>query len=408
MSRFSQYSPLVWRLMVFAFIIGLTSSLPDILFNFYLLSLGFDNSVAGELASIVRLAGFAMAIPLGIAVDRFGGIRTVQVAAVINMAVWFAILNVTDLAWLRGFYFFSGVFFTAQSVAVLPSIIRVTTPEQRPFLFGLNFSIFMGTGVFAALIGGMLPGIIAQFKGIDAMSTEAYRVALHGVIVLTGIGFVSLLGLHRRIMSATTNHAEVATHSEGVPVPLATMIYRVLGRLSLGFAAGVFHPFVNIFLRQTYAIPDSQIGATIAIFSLTSALGGMFCGVIIARLGIRRAILATTLACASLIMGILLPSAMWFVIVYAMLSFMISMVYPLGDVLLMDSVAPVQRGLASSMAMMMWSLGFALAAMLSGRLQVASGFTWPILLYAVGFVATGMLYWMIRFPRYGAVQPTAA
>jgi hypothetical protein len=60
------------------------------------------------------------------------------------------------------------------------------------------------------------------------------------------------------------------------------------------------------------------------------------------------------------------------------------------------------------MAMMMWSLGFALAAMLSGRLQVASGFTWPILLYAVGFVATGMLYWMIRFPRYGAVQPTAA
>ena len=408
MSRFSQYSPLVWRLMVFAFIIGLTSSLPDILFNFYLLSLGFDNSVAGELASIVRLAGFAMAIPLGIAVDRFGGIRTVQVAALINIVVWFAILNVTDLAWLRGIYFFSGVFFTAQSVAVLPSIIRVTTPEQRPFLFGLNFSIFMGTGVFAALIGGMLPGIIAQFKGIDAMSTEAYRVALHGVIVLTGIGFVSVLGLHRRIMSATTNHAEVATHSEGVPVPLATMIYRVLGRLSLGFAAGVFHPFVNIFLRQTYAIPDSQIGATIAIFSLTSALGGMFCGVIIARLGIRRAILATTLACASLIMGILLPSAMWFVIVYAMLSFMISMVYPLGDVLLMDSVAPVQRGLASSMAMMMWSLGFALAAMLSGRVQVASGFTWPILLYAVGFVATGMLYWMIRFPRYGAVQPTTA
>jgi hypothetical protein len=60
------------------------------------------------------------------------------------------------------------------------------------------------------------------------------------------------------------------------------------------------------------------------------------------------------------------------------------------------------------MAMMMWSLGFALAAMLSGRLPVASGFTWPILLYAVGFVVTGMLYWMIRFPRYGTVQPTAA
>jgi MFS family permease len=392
--------------MVFAFIIGLTSSLPDILFNFYLLSLGFDNSVAGELASIVRLAGFALAIPLGIAVDRFGGIRTVQVAAVINIAVWFAILNVTDLALLRGFYFFSGVFFTAQSVAVLPSIIRVTTPEQRPFLFGLNFSIFMGTGIFTALIGGMLPGIIAQFKGIDAMSTEAYRMALHGVIILTGIGLVSLLGMHRRIMSATTNHAEVATHSEGVPVPLATMIWRVMGRLSLGFAAGVFHPFVNIFLRQTYTLPDNQIGMIIASFSLTSALGGVFCGVVIARLGVRNAILTTTLTCALLILGILLPSPWLFVVVYALLSFVISMVYPLGDVLLMDSVAPVQRGLASSMAMMMWSLGFALAAMVSGRLQVTSGFTLPIWLYASGFVLTGMLYWTIRFPRYETAQPT--
>jgi hypothetical protein len=42
----------------------------------------------------------------------------------------------------------------------------------------------------------------------------------------------------------------------------------------------------------------------------------------------------------------------------------------------------------------------------SGRLQVASGFTWPILLYALGFVATGMLYWVIRFPRYETAQPT--
>lgn len=389
--------------MVFAFIIGLASSLPDILFNFYLLSLGFDNSVAGEFASVVRLAGFALAIPLGIAVDRFGGIRTVQVAALINIVVWFAILNVTDLAWLRGFYFFSGVFFTAQSVAVLPSLIRVTTPEQRPFLFGLNFSIFMGTGVFAALIGGMLPGIIAQFQGIDAMSSEAYRMALHGVIVLTGVGLIALLGLHRRIMSATTNHSEAVINTDGVRVSLATMILRVTGRLSLGFAAGMFPPFVNIYLRQIYAIPDSQIGLIVAVFSLTAAFGGVFCGVIITKLGVRRAMLATALVSAVCVLGILLPSAVWFVVVYAMLNFVISMVYPLGDVLLMDSVAPVQRGLASSMAMMMWSLGVALAAMASGRLQMASGFMWPIVLCAAGFAVTGVLYWVIRFPRYDGV-----
>jgi hypothetical protein len=90
--------------------------------------------------------------PLGIAVDRFGGFVRPGRAAVINIAVWSAVLNVTDLVLLRVSYFL-GVYFTAQSVSILPSLIRVTTPEQRPFLFGLNFSIFMGTGFFSALLG---------------------------------------------------------------------------------------------------------------------------------------------------------------------------------------------------------------------------------------------------------------
>jgi hypothetical protein len=116
----SGYSPLLVRLFTFTFVVGLITSLPDILFNFYLLSMGFDNAVAGSLASILRLSGFILGIPLGLAVDCIGGVRTIQIATVVNMLVWGALLNVRDVASIQVLYFLSGVFFTAQAISIVP------------------------------------------------------------------------------------------------------------------------------------------------------------------------------------------------------------------------------------------------------------------------------------------------
>ena len=156
-------------IFTFTFIVGLITSLPDVLFNFYLLSMGFDNAVAGSLASLLRLSGFLLGIPLGIAVDRFGGIRTIQVATVVNIVVWSALLHVTDVTLIRVLYFLSGVFFTAQAISILPLISRISTPTQRPYLFGLNFSVLMATSIVSALIGGRLPQWLASVLQVDAM-----------------------------------------------------------------------------------------------------------------------------------------------------------------------------------------------------------------------------------------------
>ncbi len=403
------YSPLILRIFTFTFIVGLITSLPDVLFNFYLLSMGFDNAVAGSLASLLRLSGFLLGIPLGIAVDRFGGIRTIQVATVVNIMVWFALLHVTDVTLIRALYFLSGVFFTAQAISILPLISRISTVAQRPYLFGLNFSVLMATNIVSALIGGRLPQWLAGFMQVDVMSQDAYRAALYAVIVLCVIVLGVLWGLEARIVQAAVPETHTVDVTAETRVPLRLIAFRLFGRTLLGFAGGIFFPFINIFLRQQYTLPDASVGTILAVLAIGATLGGVFVGRVMEWLGPRRGILLAGGVAGMTTLAVFYPNPIVFTIVYAICSFTISFIFPLSDVMLMGMISTAQRGIANSIANMLWSLGWALAAWISGMLQVESGFFWPILVSACAFFSVGIWFYVVPFPHYGAaVKPSPA
>lgn len=398
--RVAEYSPLVKRLLLFTFVAGMITNLPDILFNFYLLSMGFDNAVAGSLASILRLSGFLVGIPVGLAVDRFGGVRTVQTAAIVNIVVWACLLNVRDIMLIRALYFMSGIFFTAQAISILPMISRVTTPAQRPFLFGLNFSVLMTTGIVSALIGGRLPAWLSGWLQVDAMSDSAYRAAMYSVIGLCVAVLIVLRGMHAHIAQSQHIEQMPASGDDAYHVPHRVLIFRLFGRFILGFAGGIFYPFVNIFLRQQYHLADATVGTIIAILGIGATIGGLFVGRMIQWVGVRGGVLVAGIVAGCSTLGVLYPHPWVFAIVYSIFSFMVSFLFPLTDVLLMGMIAPSQRGVANSIANMLWSLGWAVAAWLSGWLQVTSGFFWPILISATASFLVGIWFWFIPFPVY--------
>jgi len=51
---------------------GLASSVADLLFNFYLVSLGYSADTAGLLSTVNRMAGVALGLPIGLLIDRIG------------------------------------------------------------------------------------------------------------------------------------------------------------------------------------------------------------------------------------------------------------------------------------------------------------------------------------------------
>jgi len=400
--RWSEYSPVVGRLFVFTFIVGIATGLPEIIFNFYLVSLGFDNTIAGQMVTLTRLSGFLFGIPLGLAVDRFGGVRVIQLVGIFNMLTWLLLLNTTDLNQIRLGYFFVGTLFTAQATAILPLLSRVTTPAQRPLLFGVNFALLMATGSVSAIIGGYLPGAVAEFQGVTATSVTAYRIALHSVFFFTALSLLALVGLHRRIQyqpPVTANNTDVVAQRTHL-VARSLIVMRSTGRFTLGFAGGMLHPFINLYLRQTYGLPDTQIGVYIAVYIMASVVAALVSSAFITRLGAQRTVVVMALAAAGVMGGAFIEHPVVFVLTYTASMFFIGQIYPAGDVLILNTVGAAQRGFTTSINNMLWSLGWGIAASLSGWLQVTSGFTWPFVIHIICMLVTAWLFWRNRYPAY--------
>lgn len=392
------FSPIVRRLLFAVIFAGLAGSVPEVIFNFYVQSLGYDNAVAGQLASVVRFAGFAFGVPIGLMVDRFGGIRAIQVGATLNIVVWLVLLQTADLGVMRVFYFLSGVLATSVMVGSVPTLVRVVPVEQRAQILGINFSLFVIMGFVGALVGGFLPSIVAQIQGIDATSVAAYRAVLYVPVICSAIVVVALLGLHARIAHHNGQNKPVEVAGQpitSVKIPLIVVL--TLGNFVMGFAGGILHPFMNLMLRQRFSLEDGVVGIGIAGLSLLLGLGGLFGRPIANRFGPRKGIVILTLL-AALTGAFTLSDAAWLSYTgYALSTFLVGMAFPFFDLLLIASVAPQQRGITKSISSMQWSLGWSLAALFSGYLQVEYGFVVPILIFAIGQAVAALVVLVLPY-----------
>lgn len=390
-------SPVVYRIFVAVAFAGLAGSIPEVIFNFYVQSLGYDNRVAGQLAGVVRLAGFVFGVPLGLMVDRFGGIRAIQAGALLNMLVWIGLVQSTDLTVMRVLYFLAGVFASSVMVGTVPTLTRVVPVEQRAQVLGVNFSLFVLMGFLGALLGGWLPGVVAAFRGISAVSAPAYQAVLSVPIVLSACALLALRGIHARVGALAPQDVSRTADDVTVVASVPLIVVMTTGNLTMGFAGGILHPFMNLFFRQQYALADATVGLLVAGLSLALGFGGMFGRPVAQALGPRRGLVVLLGLAAVTGAGTLIPQPWVAYACYALSTFLIGMAFPFFDLLLIASVAPQQRGLTKSVASMQWSIGWATAAFLSGQLQVQYGFWLPIVIFACGQGIAAFVAWHLPY-----------
>ena len=87
-------SPAVYRILLHVMLLGFSVSIADLLFNFYLQSLGYDNVIAGQLQSSFRMAGVVLGIPIGMLVDRISARRMLNIGILTYSICWGILLLV--------------------------------------------------------------------------------------------------------------------------------------------------------------------------------------------------------------------------------------------------------------------------------------------------------------------------
>jgi MFS family permease len=375
---------------------GISMGVFRLLFNFYVLSLGFDEALLGRLVTTGSLTSLIMALPAGYLADILGRKRSLVLGGILN---GLGIIGMVILPRESAFYAFNALMGFAQSIMAItmaPFLMENSGEEERTYLFSFGHGLQMLSAFAGNWLGGYLPGWFGAWQNVSAIDSVAYGWSVSMVAGLFVLGVVPLLFLQRNRMVGEAR-------SVFAPIRYAVENPRLLGKLVLpllitSIGAGLIMPFMNVFFRVVHAQPDPVIGTLFAWGSLAMGLGLLIAPVLAERYGkIQVVVVSQALSVPFLI---ILGFAPWFWLsagAYYIRVALMNLSNPVYQTFVMESVDPEARATVASLTSMAWNFGWAFSPMISGELQVRYGFGLPfigtITLYTIAITMYWIFFW---------------
>ncbi|HNM37468.1 MAG TPA: MFS transporter, partial [Anaerolineales bacterium] len=242
-----------------------------LIFNFYALSLGFDESVLGNLITTSSFVALIAALPMGYLADIIGRkgsliLSSILLAfSVIAMALW-----KTETS-LYAMNVVSGLAQSLAGVTMSPFLLENSDEKERTYLFSFGQGLQMTMASIGNWVGGYLPTWISQTQHVSETSSIAYGNS----ILIAGIGaLIAVLPLMfikspniTRSQRAVFAPFQYAAKNPGLLTKL------VLPMLLTSLGAGLIMPFMNVFFRVVHHQPDPVIGTLFAWGSLAMGIG---------------------------------------------------------------------------------------------------------------------------------------
>lgn len=390
--RLRQFSPNARLLLASVVLTGASLGVYRLLFNFYALSLGIDESIIGNFITINSMTALLVALPMGYVADFLGRKRSFLIGggvlslAIFGMVIW------PSLGFLYAMNVLMGAAQSLSGVTMAPFLLENSGLEERTYLFSLSSGIQMLASFAGNSIGGYLPGWIANWQSVEATSSIAYGWSLGLIASLSIFGLVPFLAMK-------TSHLKNSDKSIFAPIGYAVKNWAVISKLVLpllitSIGAGLFMPFMNIFFRVVHNQPDPVIGNVLAWGALAMGIGLVIAQPIADRIGkIKLVVFTQGLSIPFLI---LLGYSPWFWMStlghYVRLSLM-NMGGPVYNAFVMEHVEPEARAMVASLTNMAWNFGWAFSPSISGLLQIKYGFNPVFLMVIILYTISVFMYW---------------
>jgi MFS family permease len=389
----ARISPPVWRILLHSSLFGLAASVADLLFNFYLVSLGYGADTAGLLSTVNRMAGVTLGLPIGLLIDRIGARRSLILGVLVYSGGW-ALALLSGALWALALtQFLVGAAQILALTAVVPLMTGVTSAGDRAAVFGLNTSAAMVVGLLGSAAGGLLPALGAALTASGPQDVVAYRLALTAVVAF---GLAAALPVLRGVSElGRDDPAASAAPVEPRLAPVRLLRF-ALPALLLGVGSGALLPFQNLFFRQQFGLGDAAVGVVLATSALVMGLGAVIGAPVSARLGLQRAAAVLRVGAVPAMLLMLVPALLPATAGFCLRGLFVAASFPLNDALVMQVTPARQRGAAMSLTSVLWSLGWAGASIVSGWAQLRWGFVPAILAAAAAYALSSLAIRAIR------------
>jgi len=369
---------------------GIVISIYSLLFNFYLLSLGYQQDFLGLIASLGQLIVFAAALPAGMVSNALGRKRGLILAVAATTISLLGLLVFTSVEGIIAVTVLYGASTALFIVSMSPFMIENSGAQERTHLFSMNQAVIAVAGVAGGVVGGNAPAWLGAWLGVSASDVRAYQAGIFTAGLVNLVSLLPLLMLH----AAPSSARNVARRPlSGARRDGRTLFKLLFPNLLIGMGAGLLIPFNNVFLRERYGVNDSEVGTIFSLMAIVAGISIALGPVVAQRFGKMRAIIAAqSLSVPLLLLAGFSPLALLCIVGFMLRPSLMQLSGPIFDAFAMESVRDETRATYSSLNQMVWTVGWIVSPLVSGVIQVQYGWSPLVLgmaaLYAAGIVPT--------------------
>ncbi len=373
-------------------IVGAAMGVFRLLFNFYVLSLGYDQALLGRLITVSSMTALLAALPMGYLADLLGRKKSLLISGALMSASILFIVIYPSQEMLYAMNAVSGIGQSLGAVTMAPFLMENSGEKERTYLFSFSSGLQMAMASVGNWIGGYLPTWIGMTRGVPPISSQAYAGSLMVVSLTVAVGLIPLAMLR-------TPRLERSERSVFAPLSYASKNPSLLGKLILpmlvtSIGAGLIMPFMNVFFRQVHHQPDPVIGSLFAWGSLAMGVGLLLAPPLADRMGKIQLVVATQALSIPFLIILGFSPIFWMsAIAYYIRLALMNMSGPIYQTFVMEHVEPSARATVASLVSMAWSFGWALSPTVSGYLQVQYGFGPPFLGTIILYIISTIMYW---------------
>ena len=382
----ADFSPQFWRFFAAACLYDFGLSIFFLLYNLYLLRLGFAENILGYVSGAMTAGSLVASIPTALVMQRFG-IRNTLFAAFLVVAADSGLrASATTAPLLIALAFAGGLVSSAWAVAFSPAIAQLTTERNRALGFSLMFSRGISMGIAAGFVGGRLPQWLERW-GLASSPLVSYR---HALWAGSAMVLLSLWPLSRlRLGPALPQDRSLRPPSRPLLRFLAALVVWQLG-------TAIFNPFFNAYLvRQQFSA--ARIGSLVSVSRVAQVGAILLAPLIFRRFGRVRGIAGMQFATAVALVALAgFQGAAWVSAAYVFYMAAQYMSEPGMYGYLMEVVAARDRGGASALNFLVAFGAQAIAAALAGTFIYRLGYSPVLLLAGVVCAAAALMFGFLR------------
>jgi MFS family permease len=405
LAGYRAFSPNARNFLLLTFLLSFAQSIFNLVFNLYILKLGYTRDFLGTLGAIPSLGVAALAIPLAIFCGSFSARKSLFAMLGLGLAAMGGLALMTGRGPLMFFSALLGMSVAFLAITDMPLMARSSTEKERQHLFSFQFAVSMLAAFAGSLVSGWLTLLWNALLSGGAESAAAYRATMLTACALLLAAVVPALRIREK--PAQTDPARGAAFSS---IKLGPAMLVLAPQLIIAFGAGMIMPFLNIFFKAGFDLSIGRLGFFMALMPLAMAGGGLVGPWMVARVGRVKAMIAfQSLSIPFLatmgFSGLLLPT----VLAAFVRTMLMNASWPIYSVFMLGHFPAPQHQAASAIYTAGWKLSSALAARLSGRLQMDFGFTLPFMITITCYCAATLLLSrkFMRKDSKKAVTPTA-